>query len=188
MSQDADDILVAAKGNIYIAPAGTSLPTNEDTALNGAFVNLGYTTEEGTSLNYGQTTEEIMAWQAADPVRRIRTGTTMTITFNLLQFNRPSFSLAFGGGTWSNAGGSYRYDPPDADDALTEYALVCDWQDGTKASRLVVERATVSEDVQTTLVRTAAAVLPISMKALRPDSDNSAWYHVSGDTEYATAS
>ncbi len=189
MPQDTDEILVAAKGNIYIAPVGTSLPATEVATLNGSFIDLGYTTEEGTSLTYGQTTEDIGAWQSPDPVRRIRTGTSMTVTFNLLQFNRLSFSLAFGGGTWSNASAtSWRYDPPDSDDGLAEYAMVVDWQDGSKKTRLVVERGTVSEDVSTSLVRTNAAVLPISLKALKPDSSNSAWYSVTGDTEFGTTS
>lgn len=189
MPQDTDEILVAAKGNIYIAPVGTTLPTTEVTALNNAFIDLGYTTEEGTSLNYGQTTEDIGAWQSATPVRRIRTGTDLTVTFNLLQFNRLSFSLAFGGGTWSNASAtSWRYDPPDEDDSLAEYAVVIDWQDGSKVTRLVIERGTVSEDVSTSLVRTNAAVLPISLKALKPTSGNSAWYSVTGDSEFGTSS
>lgn len=189
MPQDSDEILVAAKGDIYIAPVGTSLPTTEVAALNGAFINLGYTTEEGTSLNYGQTTEEIGAWQSATPVRRIRTGTSMAVTFNLLQFNRLSTSLAFGGGTWSNASAtSWRYDPPDEDDAVAEYAMVVDWQDGSKKTRLVMERSTVSEDVQTTLVRTNAAVLPITLKSLKPENGASAWYQVTGDPEFGTTS
>lgn len=188
MAQDADDILVAARGDINIAPVGTTLPTDETTTLDNAFINLGYTTEEGSSLTYGQTTEDIMAWQSASPVRRIRTGSDLTVTFNLIQFNRPSFELAFGGGTWSNVGSSYRYDPPDEGDALAEYTLVVDWEDGDKSQRLVVERATVSEDVTTQLIRTAAAVLPISMKSLKPDSGNSSWFTVSSNIEYATAS
>ena len=80
MPQDTDEILVAAQGNIYIAPVGTSLPATEVATLNGSFIDLGYTTEEGTSLTYGQTTEDIGAWQSPDPVRRIRTGTSMTVT------------------------------------------------------------------------------------------------------------
>lgn len=189
MPQDTDEILVAAQGQIYIAPVGTALPATEVATLNGAFIDLGYTTEEGTSLNYGQTTEDIGAWQSASPVRRIRTGTSLTVTFNLLQFNRLSFKLAFGGGTWSNASAtSWRYDPPDEDDAIAEYAMVVDWQDGSKVTRLVVERGTVTEDVQTSLVRTNAAVLPISLKALKPDNSNSAWYSVTGDTEFGTSS
>lgn len=189
MPIDADEVLVAAKGNIYVAPVGTALPTTEVATLNGAFIDLGYTSEDGVSLNFGQTTQDIGAWQSASAVRRIRTGTTMAITFNLLQFNRLSTSLAFGGGTWSNAAAaSWRYDPPDEDDAIVEYAFVLDIQDGTKKTRYVLERSTVSEDVNVTLVRTNAAVLPITMKALKPDNGNSTWYEVTGDTEYATAS
>lgn len=189
MPQDTDEILVAAKGNIFIAPVGTALPATEVIALDNAFIDLGYTTEDGVSLNFGQTTEEVGAWQSATPVRRIRTGTSMAITFNLLQFNRLSTSLAFGGGTWSNAGASsWRYDPPDEDDAIAEYAMVLDLIDGTKKTRYVLERSTVSEDVNTTMVRTNAAVLPITLKTLKPVTGNSAWYEVTGDPEYGVAS
>lgn len=189
MPQDAHEILVAAKADIWIAPVGTSLPTTESGALNGSFINLGYTSEDGTNLNYTQTTEEVMAHQTPDPVRRLRTGSAMTAVFNLLQFNQASWELAFGGGTWSEPSpGSYRYDPPDENDALAEYAGVLDWEDEDKKTRLVIPRGTVSEDVETTLARTAASVLPISLKALKPDNDDPAWYSITNDPAFAEAS
>jgi len=189
MPQNSEEILVATAGDVWIAPVSTTLPTAEDSALNGAFLNLGYTTEEGVSFTYSQAVEEINAWQEADPVRRIVTARSLTTTFNLNQWNQATFELAFGGGAWTTPiAGTYSYTPPDGNDALAEYALVIDFADGTKVSRLIVERGTVTEDVSTSLVRTGAAVLPIAIKALKPDTGNAPWNYLTGDAAFATAS
>lgn len=61
-------------GGIYRAPAGTALPTSASAALDEAFQNLGYISEDGLT-NERENDEEIKAW-GGDVVMR-----TMTDTF-----------------------------------------------------------------------------------------------------------
>ena len=61
-------------GGIYRAPAGTALPTSATAALDEAFENLGYISEDGLT-NERENDEEIRAW-GGDIVMR-----TMTDTF-----------------------------------------------------------------------------------------------------------
>lgn len=189
MPQNADELVVAARGDISIAPVGTDLPTDLG-ALDPAFVTLGYTSEEGVTFTYSESREEIMAWQRATAVRRIVTARDLTTAYQLEQWNQDTFALAFGGGEWSEPSpGVHRYDPPDDDDPLAEYCQVIDFHDGDRHSRVVIEKGGVSEDVETSLVRTSAALLPVSFKALAGDQEEGApWFFLGDDPAFAPSS
>lgn len=49
-------------GAIFTAPVGTPLPTDTDSALNSAFKELGYCSEDGVTNSTDLTVEEIKAW------------------------------------------------------------------------------------------------------------------------------
>lgn len=49
-------------GAIYHAPSGTTLPTDATTALNAAFKNLGYVSEDGLVNTNTASTEQLKAW------------------------------------------------------------------------------------------------------------------------------
>lgn len=49
-------------GGIYVAPVGTSLPTDATTALNAAFANLGYASVDGITNTYNADNTDIYAW------------------------------------------------------------------------------------------------------------------------------
>ena len=46
----------------YVAPKGTTLPTDATTSLGGSFVCLGYVSEDGLSNNNELTVEAVKAW------------------------------------------------------------------------------------------------------------------------------
>jgi len=188
MAQDASEITVAADGDLSVAPFGTALPSSIDTALNAAFSSVGYLSEDGMSFTVGAEEEEINVWQKATPARRIVTARTFQASGELLQWNRATFALAFGGGEWSSpAGGVYRYDPPADRDAITEYSAVLDWEDGDRKSRIVIYRCTLADEVESSLTRTDAAALPITLNALTPDEEDRSWYYLSDDAAYAAS-
>lgn len=188
MANDASNIRVAANGKISVAPFSPSLtlPTDPTEDLDAAFIELGYVTDGGVTFSASATVENIGAWQSVTPVRRIVTARELTVSFTGLEWNRDTFALAFGGGTWTEVtapgvgtNGVYRYDPPADSDALAEYALVIDAVDGDENDRWLVFRGTVSDAVETNLVRTGAAVLPVSFQALTPDGGDRAWAYLS---------
>lgn len=183
MSQDATEVLVGQEVQIYIAPTGTALPTAM-AAPSASFVDLGYTSTDGFSFSYEPTVEDIYAHQDLDPIRQIKTAQTFQVTFNLMQWNEDTFALAFGGGSWQNIGGVWKYSPPDANDDIAEYALVADIKDGSKDSRITIARGSVAAAVETTVVNNAAAIMPITLKALKPSSGD-AWNYVSDELAYS---
>lgn len=170
-AQDATELVVASHGDIYVAPVGTTLPTTVGATPNAAFVKLGLVSEDGVSFSSAPEIESYGAWQRKNPVRRERTSESTSLTFALEQWNSDTVVFAFGGGTITDAGGNqYRYDAPDQDDPLDERALILDWQDGPSSKyRLTVARGNVSDAVETTLSRSALALLPITFEVLGPD-------------------
>lgn len=187
--QNADELVVAARGDISIASVGTTLPTNLG-PLDAAFVVLGYTSEDGVTFSYSENREDIMAWQKATAVRRIVTARGLSTGYELEQWNRDTFALAFGGGSWSEPSpGIFRYDPPDDDDALAEYCQVIDFHDGDRHSRVVIEKGGVTEDVETNLVRTGPSLLPVTFGALASDEDTGPpWYFLGDDPAFQETS
>lgn len=182
---NAEQIAVAASGHISVAPIGTTLPTDPTAALDDAFVDLGYVTEDGVTFTAEPTVEDINAWQSATPVRRLVTARALTVTWQGLEWNKDTFALAFGGGTWTEpTSGVYQYDPPADTDALAEYALVIDAADGDKNYRWIVKRGNVTDAVETNLVRSGAALLPVTFSALTPDGEDTAWLFLTDDAAF----
>lgn len=188
MAQNAEEIVVAAQGSINVATVTDTLvyPTTEDETLDSAFAELGYATEDGVTFTATPNVEDINAWQAATPVRRLVTARALTLATQLEQWNEDTFAIAFGGGEWSESGTTFRYDPPADTDALVSLAVVIDAQDGDRKMRWVVYRTNVTEAVETNLTRTAAAVLPVTFSALTPDDQDRAWYYLSDDAAFGS--
>lgn len=179
MSNPAN-ILVGSNGTISVAPTGTTLPTTVDGALNAAFEAVGYISEDGITLSSSVEVSDIAAFQSLMPVRRVVTGRTMDVSFVLREWSAANVELAFGGGEVTEAGGEYTYTPPAAGDALAEKAVVIDWNDGDKQYRLVCARVVATESVETNIVRTGAADLPITFSVMEDDNQVT-WYLVSDD-------
>jgi hypothetical protein len=189
MANNSQEIIVAATGHVSVAPFGTALPTEEVTALNAAFLDVGYVTEAGVTFTATPTIVDVNAWQSYTPIRKLVTARALTAACVMQQWNQETFAVAFGGGTWTMVSpGSYRYDPPIDGSALTEYSLVIDAVDGVKNVRWVVKRCTIEGAVTSNLTRTAAADLPVTFAALTPDGQNTAWYFLSNASEFSIAS
>ena len=71
-------------GAVYLAPAGTTLPTDSTTALDEAFVCLGYCSEDGVTNANTPTTESIRAW-GGDTVLTILTEKEDTFGMTLIE-------------------------------------------------------------------------------------------------------
>jgi hypothetical protein len=170
MSQNAAEVRIAGNGGLYVAPVGTALPTDPTEALNAAFIELGYSSEDGVTMTPARTIEKIKAWQSRQPVRTSVTEESITISTSLMQWNESTIAMFFGGGSVAVASGVYTYTPPAAGE-IDERALVLEWIDGEYTYRLVSERAAASELGEVQLTSTAAAMLPITLELLAPTGD-----------------
>lgn len=169
MANNADQIVVASNGTVYVGETSASAPTDATSSLSG-FTELGFVTEDGVTFTDSKTNEPINVWQSFYPVRRVVTEKEATVTFSLRQWNNTTIPLAFGGGTISGTG-PFTYTPPAPED-LDERSLVVDWQDGEKSYRLYFGKGMVTEAVETNLTRTGSAVLPITFSVTPAAGDD----------------
>ena len=110
------------------------------------------------------------------------------MSFVLREWSRRTVQLAFGGGTVTTTAGPpahYRYDPP-APEELDQRAVGIEWKDGTLTYRLIMVKAIVTEAVETNVVRTAAADLPITLGMIG-SSGVAPWYIRTNDPAFAAA-
>ena len=164
MTQDSSEVVIGANGSVYTAPYGTALPSNISTALNAAFLEHGFVSEDGVTFRDDKEIEDIPAWQSFYPIRKVVAAKTSGVECVLRQFNPDNAVLAFGGGEVDVTAGVATYTPP-VPGELAEISMVVEWVDGDATFRLVVPKGMVTGEVESELVRTAALDLPIAVEA-----------------------
>lgn len=83
-------------GAVFRAPLGTTLPTDATTALNQAFVDLGYISEDGITNANTIESDDIKAW-GGDTVLSLQTDKTDTFQFTLIEgMNENVLKTVFG--------------------------------------------------------------------------------------------
>lgn len=187
MAQNTDAVMIAGDGNVFTAPTGTTLPTDMATALDGAFVQLGYVSEDGVTWRNEQTKEPVTVWQSFYPVKYRVTETTSELEFVLKQFDVYTLPRAMGGGTVTpNASPVYyTYTPPDPE-TIEERAMVVEWEYGTFDYRLVIPRAQITGSVETVLSRNQESELPMTWAVLGTAGANP-FTLITSDTAFAIA-
>lgn len=185
---NANEIVVASSGQVYMAPIGTPLPSDAVAALNAAFTGLGFITEDGAALTVTPEVTDYMAWQSRTPVRREKTSQEIQIAFALMQWNEQTVPAAFGGGSVSGSAGNYRYNLPADDAPLDERSLVLDAVDGAKHLRWVFPRGNVTEAVEASFQRGEPASLPVTFAALAAQEGAAPGYFLTDSASFAPGS
>jgi len=79
---------------VYVAPKGTTLPTDVTTALNASFIDLGWLHEDGIQEAQTADNVEFTAWQGSTVVKRKRTKVGKTYTIQCLETHATINGLA----------------------------------------------------------------------------------------------
>ena len=171
MALSAQEVRVAVTGNIYVAPVGTTAPVDATTAPAAAWLELGYTTEDGVAFSKAVTRDTVAAWQSVTPVRTILSSQEVTLGFSLMQWNENTLSYYMGGTVTTNATSQFKLEIP-VSPQTDERALLLDWIDGTIHYRLFFPRTELQETGEIPLTRTGVAVLPCTVTGLAPATGN----------------
>ena len=83
-------------GAIWVAPNGTTLPTDATTTLAGTYTLLGFTSDAGFSISESRSTQPIRAWEGRTEVYSIVTEYTESVSFTPIQINADVAKLTWG--------------------------------------------------------------------------------------------
>lgn len=132
-------------GAIFRAPLATALPTDATTALNAAFKQLGYVSEDGLVNNNSAESEDIKAW-GGDIVLSLQTEKNDTFQFTLLEvLNTEVLKAVYGSDNVTGAlatGITVEANSSEAEEAAWVFEMVM--REGT-VKRIVIPDAKITE-------------------------------------------
>lgn len=168
--QNTDEIFVGLAGQVYAAPVGATAPTDLAAAWDAAWIDLGFTTEDGVTLTDSKTLSEKRGWPSPHVLRRWVQTRDFMAAFTLVQFNAENLIRALGGGLVEEPStGVFSYSPPDDDD-LGQFALGIEAVDGSRIYRFIIPSGVVDEAVEIPINRQDSTELPVSFKAQVPSA------------------
>jgi len=165
MATVSDNVRVGVTGAIYVAPEGTTLPTDATSPLNAAFDELGFVDENGVTEAQGTSVTNIKAWQNSAVVRKILTEHDLTYAFAALETNPVVLETYYGNYT----------DGPDGvveitGEVLPNLCWVIDVLDGDSTTRIVVPEGQITSPGNVVYGATDAVKYPMTLSAF-PDDD-----------------
>jgi hypothetical protein len=124
------DVLIGT-GVLYVAAKGTSFPGNSGTdweANPSGWTDVGFS-EDGWTLEYDKTFEDIMVAETIDPIKSIKSAQEIRLTGTLAQASLANIKEAFGGGTITedqteNFAAGFDTLVPPSTDGFTEKSLL----------------------------------------------------------------
>lgn len=155
-------------GAAFYAPIGTTLPTDATSALDPAFIPVGYISEDGLVNSNSPETENIKAW-GGDIVLTTLTEKADTFTFTLIESaNENVLKCVYGEDNVTVNAETGEITVAANSTTLPEYAWVFDMRiKGGKARRIVCPDASISElgdisytDADATGYETTISALP----------------------------
>lgn len=155
MANDASKVRVGATGVVSHAPLATAVPTDTTTALNVAFVDVGYISDDGVSATIDQSNTDVRAW-GGDLVRRITSEFGFSFTFTMLELNANSVAAFYGNGSataWEVKSNQIRK------------SWVIHIVDGAKIRRIVVPDGEVTDRGDITFATTEAIGYEVTVTA-----------------------
>lgn len=168
----ASNVLVGTTGGVHIAPEGTTLPTNTTTALNAAFDEVGYISDDGVTQSISEDITDLKAWQNGDVVRKIQTSHDLTYQFTMIETSDVTLEAYYG----NYAAGAVQI----TGTQLDHHAWVLEVEDGDDDIRIVIPDGQITERGDIVYQNGDAIGYPVTITAFPDDSGVKAYLYVSG--------
>ena len=147
MANDSTNVFVAkpkSGGAVYVAPSGTTPPTDATTALGSSFACLGYISDDGSEQEISDDSQDFKAW-GGDKVLVVNTSHEEKQKLTFIEQNLDVLKQVYGTenvtGTW-DSGIAVKHNANDK----AEYVYVIEPVLGkTRVNRLVIPRGKVIE-------------------------------------------
>jgi hypothetical protein len=150
---------------LYVAPPGTAMPADADTAPATPWALLGYISDDGPTVGQSVTKEDITPWQSRSPIRSVVTEKTITMQFVLWQINPQTVAMYFDNDPVDpDADGSFEMDIR-SDTPQPIYAVMIDSMD-QRPFRIGFTRASLSDAGDMKITKGAAVPLEVTLTAL----------------------
>ena len=175
-------------GAVYRAPKGTALPTTATETLNGAFVDMGYISEDGVTNSNSPTTDKIKEWGgqtvlvvATDKPDSFKLTFLEALNYNVLEMVYGANNVTLNGSTISVQANA---------DALEENSYVIDMvMTGGSLHRIVIPAGSLSALGDVVYKSNEAVGYEVTLEAL-PDSGGNnhyEYYSLAGGSDFAVA-
>ena len=161
-------------GAISVAPAGTALPTNATTALNVAFYNLGYVSEDGLTNENSTEHDNVHAW-GGDVVACLPGEYTDTYQFTLLEVLSADVQKFVRGNANVTVDTNGNMTVKANNQELPEQVIVIEMILHGRAVRHVIPRGVITERGETEYKDDDAVGYEITVTAL-PDANGNSHY------------
>lgn len=172
MVSTASNVMVGVTGAVHIAPQATALPTNTTTALNAAFEDVGYISEDGVTQSIGTSTTNIKAWQNGDVVRKIQTEHDLTFQFTMIETSDVTLAAYYG----NYAAGAIEVNS----DELAHKSWVLEVADGSDDVRITIPDGQITERGDIVYQNGDAVGYQVTISCFPDSSGNKAYIYVSG--------
>lgn len=186
MTLDAAEVRSFPFGHGYVAPVGTAFPDEIDDPVDlDLWAELGHLSEAGPRFSFGKNLTPQASWQSRGrPVRNLRGAQPITVSFDLLQWNRNNTVYALGdSGSWAESSpgsGLWTYTPGSEGD-VDERALIVEAVDGDFNYRFCFARTENQAGVDFAWTGTALAPLPIVATVLEAPNEGAPYIIQSDD-------
>lgn len=164
----AANVEVAVTGHVYFAPTGTTLPINAIAALNVAFVNVGYLSDDAIDEEQSRDTSDIVAWGGA-LVRTLQTKYGLKYTFAMLESTDANLVHFYGSAAEITGA------------VLPHKIMVIEWEDGTKVFRNVYPDAQITETGTRKFASTDATSLSVTVTCYEDTSGKHGYMYRDSD-------
>lgn len=189
MAGSTDNPRIWLGADAFVAPVGTTAPTDVTTALDAAFKALGLLSEDGMTESRESDSTDHFAW-GGTLVRTTRSKHKRSMTITALEDNSAVFGLVNPGSTRTVSAGPA---PPAGTStavvktpAKDERAFVLELKDGAITKRRAIPRAEVTEIADITLSDSELTAYELTI-TIYPAADGTLYRDITNDAQATAA-